>query len=277
MPLYMDLHKGVFGLTKGEVEQSHLLDLAVQDKYGVKYHKFYVNEEAGTIFCLIEGPNKEACAACHQEAHGEMACEIIEVHPSDFSLYMGADHKTLTGFAVHPDGKTDSAVRTFLFTDIVGSTSLTEKYGDIMTMTILRKHNEIVRDNLQLNNGKEIKHTGDGIMATFMSTSKAVRSALEMQKELLAYRDKHPDVSLHVKIGLNAGEPVTEGGDFFGVAVQLSKRICDLADPDQVLISEVVKGLCMGRNFQFAELGEHHLKGITLPVKVFVALGYEGG
>ena len=277
MPLYMDLHKGVKGLMKEEVEQGHLMDLEVQDKHGVKYHKFLVNEEAGNIFCLVEGPSKEACTACHQEAYGNIACEIIEVHPSDFSLYKGPGDTSPTGFAVHPDGKTDSAVRTFLFTDIVGSTSLTEKYGDIMTMTILRKHNEIVRNNLQINNGTEIKHTCDGIMATFMSTSKAVRSALEMQKELPAYRDKHPAVSLHVKIGINAGEPVTEGGDFFGVAVQLSKRLCDLADPDQILISEVVKGLCMGRNFQFAELGEHNLKGITLPVKVFIALGYGGG
>lgn len=274
MPLYMDLHKGVKGLSKEEVEHSHFKDLEVQDKYGVKYHKFWMNEEAGTIFCLVEGPSKEACCACHQEAHGEIACEIIEVHPSDITSFMGAGDTTPAGFAVQRDGKTDSAVRTFLFTDIVGSTSLTEKYGDIITMTILRKHNEIVRGNLQINNGKEIKHTGDGIMATFMSTSKAVRSALEIQKELAAYRGKNPDVSLRVKIGINAGEPVTEGGDFFGVAVQLSKRLCDLADPDQILISDVVKALCMGRNFQFAELGEHNLKGITLPVKVFLALGY---
>ncbi|MFC0775500.1 adenylate/guanylate cyclase domain-containing protein [Terrimonas alba] len=109
--------------------------------------------------------------------------------------------------AVHPDGKVDSAVRTFLFTDIVGSTSLTEEYGDIMAMTILRKHNEIVRDNLNNNNGREVKHTGDGIMATFSSTSKAVRTALEIQKDLAAYREANPGIHLHVKIGINAGNP----------------------------------------------------------------------
>ena len=277
MPLYMDLHKGLIGLKKEDAGKAHILDLDVQDRYGVKYHKFWVNEEEGTIFCLIEGPSKDACVACHREAHGNIACEIIEVHPSDISLFMGPGDISPAGFVVHPDGKTDSAIRTFLFTDIVGSTSLTEKYGDIMTMTILRKHNDIVRNNLQINNGTEIKHTGDGIMATFMSTSKAVRSALEMQKEFSTYRGAHPGIPLHVRIGINAGEPVTEGGDFFGVAVQLTKRICDIADPDQVLISEVVKALCMGRNFHFAESGEFNLKGITLPVKVFIALGYGGG
>jgi class 3 adenylate cyclase len=270
----MDLHKGMHGIKIEEAEKTHMLDVAVQDKYQVKYHKFWVNEESGTVFCLIEAPNKEACSACHAEAHGNMACEIIEVHPTDIATFMGPANMTPTGLAVHPDGKIDAAVRTFLFTDIVGSTSLTEEYGDIMAMTIFRKHNEIVRDNLHINNGKEVKHTGDGIMATFDSTSKAVRSALEMQKELSAYREANPGMHLHVKIGINAGEPVTEGDDFFGAAVQLTRRLCDLADPDQVIISEVVKGLCMGRNFQFSELGDHNVKGFAQPLKVFVALGY---
>ena len=274
MPLYMDLHRGMKGIKIEEAEQAHRQDLQVQDKYGVKYHKFWINEEEGTLFCLIEGPNKEACSACHREAHGNVACEIIEVHPTDFGMYMGAGTDTPTGMAVHPDGKLDSTVRTFLFTDIVNSTSLTEKYGDIQAMTILRKHNEIVRDSLQKNVGNEIKHTGDGIMASFISTSKAVRSALEIQIALKEFRKKNPNVILHVRIGINAGEPVTEGNDFFGAAVQLSKRICDLAEPDQILLSQVVKELCMGRNFQFEDLGEHQLKGFNLPIKIFSAVTY---
>lgn len=274
MPLYMDLHKGMHGIKIEQLEQTHVLDVAIQDKHHVKYHKFWVNEEQGTVFCLVEAPNKEACAACHIQAHGNMACEIIEVHPTDIATFMGPDNTSRTGLAVHPDGKIDSAIRTFLFTDIVGSTSLTEGYGDIMAMTIIRKHNEIVRDNLQINNGREIKHTGDGIMATYDSASKAVRSSLEMQKAFSNYRDTNPEIPLHVRIGINAGEPVTEGNDFFGVAVQISKRLCDLADPDQVLISEVVKSLCMGRNFRFSELGDQQLKGISESVKVLIALGY---
>ena len=70
MPLYMDLHKGVYGLTKDEMKHLHQCDLNVQDKHGAKFHKFWVNEEAGTVFCLIEAPSKEACAAVHLDAHG---------------------------------------------------------------------------------------------------------------------------------------------------------------------------------------------------------------
>ena len=272
MPLYMDLHRGLKGIRREDAEHAHHLDEEVQDKYGVKYHKFWLNEEAGTIFCLMEGPNKEACAHVHEEAHGMQACEIIEVHPSDFTTMMGPGIESPTGIAVHPDGKLDAAIRTFLFTDIVNSTSLTEQYGDIVTMTILRKHNEIVRNSLQLHAGTEVKHTGDGIMATFMTSSKAIHSALQMQNTLNDYRQKNPGIPLHVRIGINAGEPVTEGNDFFGAAVQLTKRICDFAGPDQILISDLVKGLCMGRNFQFEELTAQNLKGFTEPVKTYIVL-----
>ena len=273
MPLYMDLHRGLTGVSREDAEHAHHLDEQVQDKYGVKYHKFWLNEETGTIFCLVEAPNKEACAHVHEEAHGMKACEIIEVHPSDYTTMMGPDNATPTGIAVDPDGKLDAAIRTFLFTDIVNSTSLTEQYGDIVAMTILRKHNEIVRNSLQAHAGTEVKHTGDGIMASFMTSSKAIRSALRMQESLKVYRANHPSIPLHIRIGINAGEPVTEGNDFFGAAVQLTKRICDFAASDQILISDVVKGLCMGRSFQLEELTAESLKGFANPIKTYIVHG----
>jgi class 3 adenylate cyclase len=269
----MDLHRGLNGISCRDVEHAHHLDEQVQDKYGVKYHKFWMNEESGTIFCLIEGPTKEACAAVHQEAHGLVACEIIEVQPSDYAAIMGPGITNPNGLCVHPDGKIDAGTRTFLFTDIVNSTSLTEQYGDIVAMTILRKHNEVVRNNLNMHTGTEVKHTGDGIMAAFMTSTKAVHSALQMQIDFEELRRKNPDIPLHVRIGINAGEPVTEGNDFFGAAVQLTKRICDAASPDQVLVSDIVKGLCMGRTFQFEELEAQSLKGFSHSVKTFIVAG----
>lgn len=273
MPLYMDLHRGLQGVSCKDVEHAHHLDEQVQDKHGVKYHKFWMNEESGTVFCLIEGPNKEACAAVHQEAHGLLACEIIEVQPTDYAAIMGPGLTNPNGLSVHPDGKLDAGTRTFLFTDIMNSTSLTAQYGDIVAMTILRKHNEIVRRNLNTHTGTEVKHTGDGIMAAFLTSSKAIRSALQMQIELAEFREKNPDIPLHVRIGINAGEPVTEGNDFFGAAVQLTKRICDFAQPDQVLISDVVKGLCMGKMFTMDELAPQEFKGFPQPVKTFMVRG----
>ena len=79
MPLYMDMHKNVQGLTAEGVEEAHKKDLAVQDKYGVTYLKYWYNEAAGAIFCLCEAPSKEAAEAVHREAHGGVADEIVEV------------------------------------------------------------------------------------------------------------------------------------------------------------------------------------------------------
>ncbi len=79
MPLYMDAHKGVEGLTAEAVAGAHQKDLEVQEKHGVKYLRYWFNEDEGTIFCLVEAPSKEAAEAVHREAHGLVADEIIEV------------------------------------------------------------------------------------------------------------------------------------------------------------------------------------------------------
>jgi hypothetical protein len=79
MPFYMDIHKGVEGLTAEAVAGAHEKDLEVQERYGVKYLHYWFNEDDGTVFCLCEAPNKEAAEAVHREAHGLVADEIIEV------------------------------------------------------------------------------------------------------------------------------------------------------------------------------------------------------
>jgi hypothetical protein len=79
MPLFMDHHRGVEGLTAEAVAEAHKKDLEIQDEYGVKYHRYWYNEESGEVFCLAEAPSKEAAEAVHREAHGLVADEIIEV------------------------------------------------------------------------------------------------------------------------------------------------------------------------------------------------------
>jgi Nickel responsive protein SCO4226-like len=79
MPLYMDIHDHVEGLTKDAVEGAHARDLEVQKKYGVDYRQYWFDEATGKVFCLVEAPNKEAAIAVHREAHGLVADEVIEV------------------------------------------------------------------------------------------------------------------------------------------------------------------------------------------------------
>jgi hypothetical protein len=83
MPLFMDLHNHVPGLTKEAVTGAHARDLEIQKKYNVKYHKYWYDEESGKVFCLVEAPNKESAIAVHREAHGLLADEIIEVREGE--------------------------------------------------------------------------------------------------------------------------------------------------------------------------------------------------
>ena len=153
--------------------------------------------------------------------------------------------------------------RTLLFTDLESSTALTQAVGDAKAQEILHGHNAAVRTALAAHDGDEVKHTGDGIFAAFGSAVSAVEAALQIQRDLAGGE-------VRVRVGLNAGEPIAEDDDLFGTAVQLAARICDRADPGQVLVSHVVRELCAGRTFVFADQGEATLKGFPEPVRLFV-------
>ncbi len=114
--------------------------------------------------------------------------------------------------------------------------------------------------------GREVKHTGDGIMASFPSAVSAVTAALQMQRDLAGGE-------VRVRIGLNAGEPIAEDDDLFGTAVQLAARITDRAEPGQVLVSRVVRDLCAGKTFTFTSVGEATLKGFDEPVALYQVSG----
>jgi class 3 adenylate cyclase/pimeloyl-ACP methyl ester carboxylesterase len=158
---------------------------------------------------------------------------------------------------------------TILFTDMEGSTTLTQRLGDAGAQEVLRTHNRIVRDALKAHGGSETKHTGDGVMASFASASKALDASISMQRALAEHNQSNPDTPIRVRIGLNAGEPVAEDADLFGTAVQLAARICAQAEPGQILASNVVRELAAGKRFLFSDCGAVALRGFEDPVRLF--------
>ncbi len=161
----------------------------------------------------------------------------------------------------------DAGPITVFFTDIAGSTAMTQKYGDAGAQQIVRAHNKIVREALSMFSGREIKHTGDGIMASFARTSDSIDASIQIQRETDVYTTATPDRPLHIKIGLNAGEPIAEDNDLFGTTVQMTARIVDKAKADQIYISEIVKGICAGKSYNFVNRGAFQMKGFeTDPV-----------
>src|SRR4029453_15364810 len=160
---------------------------------------------------------------------------------------------------------------TVLFTDVVNSTTLTQSLGDEAALALLRVHDTVVRDALSALGGREVKHTGDGIMASFVSTAAAVRCAIQIQRELDKHAQVTPERALKVRVGPAAGEPVEQNNDFFGSTVQLASRLCTHAQPEQILVSNAIAELCLGKGLLFEDLGEGTLKGFGYPVRAHAA------
>lgn len=270
MPMYMDIHE-VHGATADDVARAHVADMQTQPKYGVVYHKYWFNESRGKIFCLCSAPSAEAATRVHREAHGLVASKIIEVEPEIADGFLGGSEVNPAGAAVMPGGTAndrDPGIRTILFTDIVDSTALTQRLGDEAAMAFLDVHDTIVRDALAALGGREVKHTGDGIMACFLSTVSAVRCATRIQRALAEHAQAETEVHVRVRIGAAAGEPVENHSDLFGSTVQLAARLCSHAQPQQSLVSNAVAELCLGKGLSFQDLGEVSLKGFERPVRV---------
>jgi adenylate cyclase len=161
---------------------------------------------------------------------------------------------------------------TILFTDMVGSTDLTQARGDQAAQHLVRRHNSIVRAALAELSGKEIKHTGDGIMASFASAANAVEAAVAIQRSVADHNEKLEDQQLHLRIGLNSGEPIEEEDDLFGSTVQLAARVCAKTEPDGILCTNVVRELSAGKTHVFVAQGVHELKGFKDPVSLYTVL-----
>src|SRR5438045_1784334 len=170
MPSYMDIHEIPGGVTAEEVAKAHAQDVKVQNKYGVSYHRYWVNEKEGKVFCLCHAPNAEAAKQVHREAHGLMAEKVIQVEPEVAELFMGGSEVNPAGAVMLPGAEADTrdpGIRTILFTDIVDSTSLTRRIGDEAAMELLEVHDSIVRGALSDLGGREIKHLGEVALKGF--------------------------------------------------------------------------------------------------------------
>lgn len=162
-----------------------------------------------------------------------------------------------------------AAVAIVLFTDIENSTGIRLRLGDEQAQHIVRLHDKIVREALKASGGLEIKHTGDGIMASYATASFALDCAIAIQRGVAAHKEENPDSPLSIYVGLNAGEPIAEDDDLFGTSVDLAARLVDKAQPGQIIASDVVRQLATGKQFRFADLGDTELRGFEDPVRLW--------
>ena len=262
----MDVHPGLGDATADDVADAHRRDLEIQQEFGVRFLSYWFSDPEGKAFCLVESPDVESLVECHKKAHGLMPHDVIEVETPTLAQFMGTMEKTSNDRALI-DGQPDSALRAIMFTDIQGSTDVSTRHGDAVAFELIQHHNTIVRDALDRSGGREVKHTGDGILASFVSVSRAVEASIAIQLSCAEEADTGP--VLAVKIGISAGEPVEDSDDLFGASVNLAARICAHAAGGQTLVSGPVRDLAIGINHQFVGQGAIALKGFPEPVPLF--------
>jgi class 3 adenylate cyclase len=156
-------------------------------------------------------------------------------------------------------------LQTIVFTDVVDSTPLARSLGDTEWRNLLSRHDATVRRQITLHRGREIRHTGDGMLATFDGPARAVQCALAIREALVS-------TPLSVHTGIHTGECEVHGDDLAGVAVHIAARVCSLAGPDEVLATATVRDLVIGSGLQFEDRGLHDLKGIDTPWPIVAAV-----
>lgn len=215
--------------------------------------------------------------------HGQRVAALL--HDATFVAVDGAAHNPWEGDALQPlqamarflgqpvdaayRPRTSSRPTVILFTDMEGSTATTARIGDDRAQELVRAHNAIIRNGLDARGGRVVKSTGDGVMAAFDSVSSAVNCAIEIQQRLDERNAEAPEAPIRVRMGINAGEPVSEDDDLHGIVVSTASRICDQARGGEILVSNVVRELATGKGLRFVDAGAFDLKGLDEPVRLF--------
>ena len=182
----------------------------------------------------------------------------------DTDLLMDQVEEFLTGRHQAPEG--DVVTATILFTDIVSSTEQSARLGHRTWTKLSDDHDAMVRGTLQRYRGREVKTIGDGFLATFDATTRAVHAAMEIVSQAKS-------MGLEVRAGVHIGEVEVRPNDVVGLVVTISKRICDLSGPGQVLVSEAVKLHLVGSGIAASEHGTYVLKRVPEEWRLFAVDG----
>lgn len=227
MPLFMDIHtvdSDAFSVE--DVVKAHMKDLAIQERFGVIQIKYWVNVEAKTLFCLMEGPNKEACNEVHKQSHGNTACNIIEVADDEFNLYLG-EGNNINDLAYTNSGEIDTGYRTILLLNIA---DLTGKYDHYI--------NEINR-LIDQHNGSHIIQPDDNILASFIFASNAILCAKAIGELLRSVPD-----NFEFTLTLVSGRPVDEvGNNLFEETKMKVEYLCTLGLKNTMFLDYETKAL----------------------------------
>jgi AraC-like DNA-binding protein len=234
MPIYMDRHDITNNVTAAQVAEMHQQDLKIQDQFGCRGLTYWFDAKRNTAFCLIEAPDMPAITAMHNYSHGKVPNHVIEVNPALVESFLGRiedPEKTGDGNLNIID---ESAFR------IIMLVSLMPPPGQRTTDHVdrLGRLNETIHNIVRSSGGKLIRPNAHRLVISFSSVGNAVRSAFEIHSQFGKSRTS-PGDGFSLKIGVSAGEPVTDKPAFFEDAVRLAERMCRIVKGEIILSSEV--------------------------------------
>ena len=241
MPIYMDRHD-ISGATAKDVARVHQEDLKIQEDYGCRGLTYWFDEERGTAFCLIEAPNADSVKEMHDQAHGLVPHQIIEVKSDIVESFLGRIEDPMATKDIDNTELliiNDPAFRIIMAIELQESALIKRRVKKSLAEQIHKAYQQLIKVALIEFKGRRVEHVKDGFLVSFSSISNAISASAEIQSGLKKL-SAGLDIQLYTQIGISAGVPVTEDDAFFGETIQCARRLCEITRGGQTLISSSV-------------------------------------
>ncbi|HZB14461.1 MAG TPA: nickel-binding protein [Chryseolinea sp.] len=245
----MDLHIAPEANAR-DVAAAHILDIKIQHQFCCKAITYWVDEDKGVVFCLIEAPDKESVRRMHEKSHGLIPNEIIQVNSDVVNAFLGRikdpEHATAepeTNLKIF----SDPAFRILLITKTLDARLLHHIVGKDRTEELLLLYSTIVREQSKNHGGREVYLKEDGFVISFTSASQGMECALAIQKKLLSIAH-----IVRLRIGLHAGIPVTKNSSIFGDTIRFTQFLCSVSKDNQIITSSIVRNLYKENDWSLA-------------------------
>jgi len=238
MPIYMDLHN-VPGITAKAVAEAHVHDLELQDKHACNCMTYWVDESKDSAFCLIEAPSPESVRDLHNEAHGLLPHQIIEVNKTIVEAFLGRtyDPVPIEGIDNQLNIFDDSAFRILVLLQIENHILLKHRLGTKKSKRLIKAYQKCVEKICRENKGAIAEQVGTKTIISFSSSTKAIICATD----ILEYLSKKEFESLGINISVNAGVPVTASNTIFGETIEFAKRLLYVKNTNQIVVAPIIK------------------------------------
>jgi AraC-like DNA-binding protein len=237
MPIFMDRHI-VPGIEAKHAAEAHREDLKIQDEFGCRCMTYWVDEERGSAFCLIDAPDVASVKKMHDKAHGLIPHEIVQVNSNVVEAFLGriSDPDGDSGGSGNLKIFNDPAFRIILVTETTDKGLLYHELGKEKVTRLMTLFHEIMRKELHAHEGREVELKGDGFIASFVSVTQAVSCAAEVQKGMHVAGEL-----INLKIGINAGMPVEKSKELFGDTIKMAKYLCAIGSQNQIMMASIIK------------------------------------